>query len=149
MLTREIVLLVRATNAIKNAEPRLTLDEAKARASSELGLPVPEANEFDRIRRGMRKVGRPPANYFRRSEDFAILVMYFAGIGHKQSTRAAIDYWAYPRVSRMPPPTARQIEEGLRKVKVWDFDDLASAAELVRRRYVLEPLPVSKKRTRY
>jgi hypothetical protein len=138
--------------------PWLSLERVKRLTSEELALPMPSEEDFDRIYGELNVVGHPKSVAFRKAEDVAFLVLYFSSIGHKHSTKAALAYWAYPKVTRLPPPTARHIEEAVRRLKSrnlvesssttdkhgrhWSFS-LRSAAEAVRIKYRLAPLPTA------
>ena len=90
--------------------------------------------------------GRPPSHYFSRAEDFAVIVLYFESLGHKQSTKQARLYWERHQ-HHQSCPTIRQIEEGLKVVRTWRVIDIERAVQIIRKKYRLTAvIPKNRKR---
>ena len=88
--------------------------------------------------------GRPPSHYFSRAEDFAVTVLYFEGLGHKQSTKQARLFWERHQQSC---PTIRQIEESLKVVRTWRVIDIERAVQIIKKKYRLTAvIPKNRKR---
>lgn len=109
-----------------------------------LAARVRSAQAHERARRKLIKghSGRPRAVFgFTLVEDFAMVVLYFESLGHKQAIRKALEYWA---ASTAKAPSRRHIEKALSNMRGWLFVDLFRSADRARKQHNLPPFPTEK-----